>query len=63
MELVAGRKEEMYWNKVPEKIRMQALEKARRAGTIQVHDNGEGDKSKLGATSGKGRKSKRKRHA
>ena len=56
IEIVQGRKEEMYWQKVPEKVRRAALEKV----TSGLDGNGDGGR---GATkeemSGKKRKRRR----
>lgn len=56
VELVAGKKEEMYWDKVPAKIRMQALEKTR--SLLSSEDTGT---SQNNASEGR-TKQKRRKH-
>ena len=56
VESIRGKKEEMYWDKVPEKIRMQALVKARESSGGK-HDTA----LETELNEGK-RKSKRRKH-
>ena len=57
-ELVLGKREELYWEKVPEKVRRQAVEKALKL--LSTSDGagvpGEGDTAPLGDGAGKKRK-------
>jgi xRRM domain len=61
MELVVGKREEFYWEKVPEKIRRQAVEKAfslmHPTSTFDV-GNGDADES----CTGERRRRKRRKH-
>jgi ribosomal protein L4 len=41
MEIVQGKREELYWEKVPEKVRRQAVQKA--ISQIQMIPNGHGE--------------------
>lgn len=54
VEIVRGRKEEMYWQKVPEKVRKVALEK------VEGHEVGSADTALLGDVK-RGKKRKRRR--
>ena len=59
VELVVGKREEFYWEKVPEKIRRQAVEKAislvHPSSTVNIANDDAGE-------SGERRKQKRQKH-
>jgi hypothetical protein len=59
VELVVGKREEFYWEKVPEKIRRQAVEKAvslmHPSSTVNIVNDDTGE-------SGERRKRKRQKH-
>ena len=55
IEIISGRKEEMYWEKVPEKVRRAALEKMKTVGPDGDNDEKDEEETK------KGKKRKRRR--
>ena len=59
IEVVEGKKEEIYWQKVPDKVRRQAVEKAILA--LSGGTGGDGDKEETEREDGRKRKKRRKR--
>ena len=62
LEAVTGEREELYWAKVPEKVRRQAVEKAVLGGTVATAKTAAGDGGgDGGGDEGEGPKRKRRR--
>ncbi len=59
LEVVTGRREELYWEKVPEKIRKQAVQKA--IASSSGMGEGEANTTSLDSAAGGGGAKKRKR--
>lgn len=61
LEVIEGTREELYWNKVPEKVRRQAVEKAAVAAGVQPERGGGEEAGAVDPTHGKRKRKRRKR--
>ncbi|KZT70319.1 hypothetical protein DAEQUDRAFT_750444 [Daedalea quercina L-15889] len=61
LEVVEGMREELYWNKVPEKVRRQAVEKAMTTADIQPQQAGHGRTAASDSAEGKRKRKRRRR--